>query len=51
MEPAPFRVDRTLGLPIVDLAGLGHAATGEDLAGLRSLGAAFDEACRAFGFC
>ena len=51
MEPAPFRVDQTLGLPIVDLAGLGHAAAGNDLARLSTLGGAFDEACRAFGFC
>ena len=51
MEPAPFRVDQALGLPIVDLAGLGQAAAGNDLARLRLLGAAFDEACRAFGFC
>ncbi len=39
------------GLPIVDLAGLGPAADAGDRATLGALGAAFSEACRAFGFC
>jgi isopenicillin N synthase-like dioxygenase len=46
-----YQVDRTLGLPIVDLGGLAGAAEDGDLARLRELGAAFDAACREFGFC
>lgn len=51
MTAGSYRVDEELGLPIVDLAGLGEAVEASDTARLRTLGAAFDQACRAHGFC
>jgi isopenicillin N synthase-like dioxygenase len=49
--PGRYRVDQKLGLPIVDLGGLAAAAEGGDPDRLLELGAAFDEACGAYGFC
>jgi len=43
--------DLTMGLPIIDLAGLGPAAAACNAAALAKLARAFDAACRAFGFC
>ncbi len=51
MTTAFYQVDQTLGLPIVDLDGLGSSAHGDDPASLRAIAAAFDAACREFGFC
>ena len=46
-----YQVDHALGLPIVDLDGLGSAAKGSDPESLRAIASAFDAACREFGFC
>ena len=46
-----YNVDRTLGLPIVDLDGLGAPEKVVDLDALRAISTAFDDACREFGFC
>ena len=51
MTTAPYQVDQTLGLPIVDLDGLGSSANGDDPHRSRAIAAAFDAACREFGFC
>ncbi len=46
-----YQVDQTLGLPIVDLDGLGSSGRGDDPDSLRAIAEAFDAACREFGFC
>ena len=51
MSGEPYRVDRDLRLPIVDLGGLDAAADAEDPQALGRLGRGFDAACREFGFC
>ena len=51
MSGSPYRVDRDLRLPIVDLAGLDAAADAQDAVALGRLGRGFDAACREFGFC
>ena len=51
MSGTPYRVDRDLSLPIVDLAGLAAAADTGDAEALGRLGGGFDAAFREFGFC
>ena len=46
-----YQVDQKLGLPIVDLDGLGSSAQDDNPASLRAIASAFDAACREFGFC
>jgi isopenicillin N synthase-like dioxygenase len=46
-----YKVDQTLGLPIVDLDGLGSTAKDDNPESLRAIASAFDAACREFGFC
>lgn len=46
-----YNVDPTLGLPLVDLNGLGVPNKTEDPETLRAIASAFDAACREFGFC
>jgi isopenicillin N synthase-like dioxygenase len=51
MSEEHFRVDAALKLPVVDLTGLAEAADQADAAALAPLAAAFDHACRDYGFC
>jgi isopenicillin N synthase-like dioxygenase len=51
MTTASYQVDQSLGLPIVNVDGLGSTAKDDDPEALRGIASAFDAACREFGFC